>query len=255
MYWRDINVWGVVALVVLWGVALAVSVLADDKVLKRYAKAAMVMVVQMGALGASIWAVFHYDRWWTIGVFVCVLLLLTSVWCLYRIRILWRQLAWPVMCALFGGLAVLGAALLVCMNGKYVIPLYSVLAASLAVSLVETARTYISSLRHTESHRRYLMANGAKHFESLRPSLKRAMRAAIQPELRKMASPLLVVMPMLFCGLLLGGVGPATAVVLFLLLTIANYVSAVLSAVIFLWVADGLLFDKQGNFIALKGKL
>ena len=125
--------------------------------------------------------------------------------------------------------------MIVCLSGWYVIPVLGVLIASLVTSVLETLQTYQRSLMHTEAHRQYMLANGASLLESLMPSVRRALRAAVQPQLRTMAQPLLVTMPLLFVGMLLGGASPVTAVIEMILLMIAAFVSTVVAAIVALY--------------------
>ena len=105
----------------------------------------------------------------------------------------------------------------------------------LVVAVKETLQTYQRSLMHTEAHRLYMQANGATLLESLMPSVRRALRATVQPQLRTMAQPLLVTMPLLFVGMLLGGISPATAVFVMILLMMAAFVSTVVAAIVALY--------------------
>ena len=58
------------------------------------------------------------------------------------------------------------------------------------------------------------------------------MRATVQPQLRTMAQPLLVAMPLLFAGLLLGGASPIASVFVLMLLMVAAFVASVVAGVV-----------------------
>ena len=57
----------------------------------------------------------------------------------------------------------------------------------------------------------------------------------------------LFTMPLLLCGILLGGVRPINAFVVTLMLTIGCLASSVISLMVTLWLADRLVFDKFGK--------
>jgi len=118
------------------------------------------------------------------------------------------------------------------------VPVTGVLLGYLLTSVVQMAQTYDSSLRHTEEHRRYLIANGATLLESVMPSVRRALRASVQAQLKQMASPLVVAMPLLFCGMLMGGAQPLLSLAVTLLLMAAAFGASVFSAVLFLVLAE-----------------
>ena len=140
-----------------------------------------------------------------------------------------------VVAALTAGTLIGSGVMMLCMPGRFFIPITAVMVTHLVVAVKETLQTYQRSLTHTEAHRLYMQANGATLLESLMPSVRRALRATVQPQLRTMAQPLLVTMPLLFVGMLLGGVSPATAVVVMILLMMAAFVSTVVAAIVALY--------------------
>ena len=124
-------------------------------------------------------------------------------------------------------------------------PVLLVLVVLQMVSMGASMETYWRSLLRTQAHRRYLLANGATHVESLVPSVRRALRAALLPLLwhKPQAAPLAFLM--LFFGLLMGGVSIAAALVVVLLTWVATMVAAVVSTVAAIWLSDKLLFGKH----------
>jgi putative ABC transport system permease protein len=168
-------------------------------------------------------------------LFMAVLIALATGWCLYKMRKTWKQMLTSVVAALTAGTLIGSGVMMLCMPGRFFIPITAVMVTHLVVAVKETLQTYQRSLTHTEAHRLYMQANGATLLESLMPSVRRALRATVQPQLRTMAQPLLVTMPLLFVGMLLGGVSPATAVVVMILLMMAAFVSTVVAAIVALY--------------------
>ena len=103
---------------------------------------------------------------------------------------------------------------------------------------------YLRSLKHTEAHRRYLMANGATHFESIVPSVRRSMRAAVLPMLWQRSSHLPLAMLVLFCTLLLFSATITAALVITLMTWAAAITAAIMAIVLAIWIADFKLFPK-----------
>ena len=145
-------------------------------------------------------------------------------------------------------LAGAGALALVCMVGAgcFVLAFGGRLfwpAACLLLVLQLTAvprgvTAYRRSLLHTEAHRRYLLANGATRLESVVPSVRRALRAAVLPLAVHRVSPVLPLLPVLFFALLLGGWSLAAAVVAVLLLWLLALALSVAATVLTLWLAS-----------------
>ena len=154
------------------------------------------------------------------------------------------KLLLPVGAAVLVGGAAMAGCLVLCLPSRTFWPVLGMLVIGLLLSVPRAMQTYQRSLMHTEAHRRYLLANGATHFESLIPSVRRALRSAVLPVVWHWSSPLMVAMLFLFLGLLVGGVTPAAAVVTTLLMWVAVLASSVLSSVLAMWLADRILFKK-----------
>lgn len=158
-----------------------------------------------------------------------------------------KKLLLPVAVAiLVGGFAMAGC-LMLCLPCRTFWPVFGVVVIGLLLSVPRAMEAYHRSLKHTVAHRRYLLANGATHLESLVPTVRRALRAALLPVAWRWSSPLIVGMLLLLLGLLIGGVTPAAAVVTTLLMWVAVVASSVLSSVLAMWLADRLLFKKPAK--------
>lgn len=231
----DMSVWGVALLVVLLLVSVGVFKLIDHRGMMRTIKVFGLMTGQMAVVGFGVWVAYKAAAWWADVLWLLMMLVLAAAWCLYSMRKQWKRMLLSVVSALAAGTLVGGGTMMLCLSGRFFIPVMGVLIAHLVVSIIETLQTYQRSLMHTEAHRQYMLANGASLLESLMPSVRRALRATVQPQLRTMAQPLLVTMPLLFVGMLLGGVSPATAVVVMILLMMAAFVSTVVAAIVALY--------------------
>lgn len=231
----DISFWGVSLLVVLLLASVAVYWLIDRKEMARVLRVLGLMVGQMAVAGIIIWTAYKVNAWWADMLWLVVLIALATGWCLYKMRKTWKQMLTSVVAALTAGTLIGSGVMMLCMPGRFFIPITAVMVTHLVVAVKETLQTYQRSLTHTEAHRLYMQANGATLLESLMPSVRRALRATVQPQLRTMAQPLLVTMPLLFVGMLLGGVSPATAVVVMILLMMAAFVSTVVAAIVALY--------------------
>ena len=229
----DISFWGVSLLVVLLLASLAVYWLIDRKEMMRVLKVLGLMVGQMAVMGVIVWTVYKADTWWANLLWLVMMFALATG--LYIMRRTRKQMVTPVVAALAVGMLIGCGTMMLCMPGRFFVPVTAVIVAHLVVAVKETLQTYQRSLMHTEAHRLYMQANGASLLESLMPSVRRALRATVQPQLRTMAQPLLVTMPLLFVGMLLGGVSPATAVVVMILLMMAAFVSTVVAAIVALY--------------------
>ena len=231
----DISFWGVALLVVLLLASVGIFKLTDNREMMRVLKVFGLMTVQMLVVGLGVWLAYKTGAWWADLLWLVLMLVLAGAWILFVMRKQWKQMLLSVVAALATGTLVGGGTMMLCLSGRFFIPVMGMIIAHLVVSIIGTLQTYQRSLMHTETHRQYMLANGASLLESLMPSVRRALRATVQPQLRTMAQPLLVTMPLLFIGMLLGGVSPATAVIVMILLMMAAFVSTVVAAIIALY--------------------
>lgn len=154
------------------------------------------------------------------------------------------KLLLPVGVAVLVGGAAMAGCLALCLPCRTFWPVYGLMVIGLLLSVPRAMQTYHRSLKHTEAHRLYLIANGATHLESLVPSVRRAFRAALLPVAWRWSSPLVVAMPFLLLGLLIGGVTPAAALATTVLMWVAVVAASVLSSALAMWLADFFLFKK-----------
>ena len=198
--------------------------------------------------------------WGLVPVVLAVVLAAGLVWLvdrsmlgkLFSIRFRWpnmsrRQLL-PMLAAGLLVTGVLSACAVACLPCSLFGLVAACLAVCLVLSLPRAMQAYVRSLKNTEAHRRYLLANGASHLETVVPSFRRALRAVLLP-MSFWRLPLAVGLPLLFLGLLMGGSTVAAALAAVLLLWMTATAASVLACVLMLWMADKWLFDKQGNFL------
>ena len=157
---------------------------------------------------------------------------------------------------LFGAILLSALALTGCMvlslSSHAFWPVFVILLLCLLGSTPHAFEVYLRSLKHTQAHRRYLMANGATHLESLVPSVRRSLRAAFLPMMWQRSSHMPLAMALLFCTLLLFGTTIAAALAITLMTWAAAIAAAVLAIVLTIWLTDRLLFSKEDQVMVKK---
>ena len=157
---------------------------------------------------------------------------------------------------LFGAILLSALALTGCMvlslSSHAFWPVFIILLLCLLGSTPHAFEVYLRSLKHTQAHRRYLMANGATHLESLVPSVRRSLRAAFLPMMWQRSSHMPLAMALLFCTLLLFGTTIAAALAITLMTWAAAIAAAVLAIILTIWLTDRLLFSKEDHVMVKK---
>ena len=195
-----------VPLLLLLSAALAVLWVADRRqfriILTRCGSAA----VQLCAVGCYVSLLLSCHSWWAYGLWLGAMGAVLGAVTVRRARLPWRR-AVPVAAAVVLTIAVVCAVLMLVMPIRLLLPVAALLAAGLYESAGLSLTAYIRSYNNPQAHRYYLLANGATLLESLMPSIRRALRVSVVPQLRRIALPVIITGTTLFWGMLMGGDG------------------------------------------------
>lgn len=204
------------------------------------------VLLGVGALtGATGWA----DSWWaSLGAIAVAAFAATIV----GVRRSYKMPAAALSLCAVSSVATVAAvsALLVAMlplpaavGGKQAFTVVGLLlTAQLYCFLPSVLTTYLRSVSHTESHIKYLLANGATRFEAVVPSIRRALRAVVVWVARSAAFYLPAVLALLACGLPLWSIA-VVAVMMF----VGSFSLSVLVSAATMVVADRWLITPWGN--------
>ena len=226
----DMNVWGAVLVGVLVLAAAALFWLIDRRTFRQLGRVGLLAVGQLLFVGLYVWALQRADSVW-LHVAWLVAMVAAAAGLTLR-RPFTRKHVVALSASLLLGLAVLAGCVVLCVPGRLFVPVVGVLIGYLMVSARKTLTTYEGSKLHTAGHIRYLLANGATPVESLLPSIRRGLRAAVLPQSQQLDAPLAVAVPPLLCGLLMGGATVGAALSATILLTFAALAASVLTAVL-----------------------
>ena len=153
----------------------------------------------------------------------------------------WRKPQLPTRLLLSAVAAVIGTSfamaglLMLSLPCRLFWPLLVVLVLLQVLAVGASLTTYWRSVLRTKAHRRYLLANGATHLESLIPSVRRALRAAMLALSWHRPKTIPLAFLMLFCGLLMCGTSIAAALVVVVLTWVAAWVAAMVSTIVAVW--------------------
>ncbi len=248
----SVSIWGVLVALILFGGVFALFSVFDRKLMTRLSRIMLYFVLSLLFVSAYMWGLWILNVWWANFIWLVISTVIISSMILRKAHLWKKSLVLPVHISVFVGItcAVAVGLLLLPQHHTLFIPvLLAMIASYLLSSLTEGIKTYIHSLRHTQEHYQYLLANGATHFEAILPSVRRSVRATMLPILREFSSPLIIAPPMFFCGMLLVGEEPITAVIITFLLTITFCSTTLLTMALFLILSDHFIFDRSGRFL------
>ena len=209
MFVSEIHLWGAAVVACVVFVAMIALAFFDRKMLRRMLVIFGATVAQMAVVVAVVWLVYQTNAWWAYLLWFLLVLFLSTCWCLYPLQAMWKQMLWPVSVATLVGGIVLGGSAMLCLPLNVFLSVYSVLMACMTASLMQTMMGYQRNMQHPE-----------------------VLRKSLLPHVRTLAQPLVMVIPMLYAGMLLGGVSALEGLLVVFLLIAASFVANILAGVI-----------------------
>ena len=209
MFVSGISLWGaaIVACVVL--VAVVALAFSDKQMLQRMLVIFGATVGQMALVVAVVWTVYQTYAWWSYLLWFLLVLVLSICWCLFPLQAMWRKMLWPVSAAMLVGSIVVGGSAMLMLPISVFLSVYSVLMACITASLMQTTMCFQRNQQKPE-----------------------ALREDMLHQVRNLAQPLVMVIPMLYAGMLLGGVPAIEGLLVTLLLIAASFVANILAGVV-----------------------
>ena len=203
---NEIYLWGAALVAIIVVVAMIALAFVDSKMLRRMLVIFGATVAQMAVVGAVVLLAFKTFAWWAYLLWYLLILFLSICWVLYPINFMWKRALKPISAAMLVGSIVVGGSTILCLPMNVYLTVYSVLMACLTASMIQTMVNFLRS--------------------------ELSWRERVLPQVRSMAQPLVMVMPMLYAGMLVGGISAQAGLLIIFLLIGASFVANVLAGVI-----------------------
>ena len=211
----EVYLWGAVLVACLLGVSIIALAIADSRMLKRILTIFVVTVLQMAVVLAVVWFCYQTHSVWSYLIWYVLILFLSTCWCLYPLQSMWKKMVTPICISMLVGSIVVAGSTLLMLSANVFVTVYSVLMACLTASMIQTMLNFQRSLHQPMAQRQEL-----------------SWRESVLPQVRLMAQPLVMVIPTLYAGMLLGGIPAFTGLIITLLLISASFIANVLTGVI-----------------------
>ncbi len=209
MFVSEISLWGAAIVACVVFVAIMALAFFDRQMLRRMLVIFGATVAQMAIVVAVVWVVYQTNAWWAYLLWFLLVLALSICWCLYPLQTMWRKMLRPVSAAMVIGSIVVGGSTMLMLPVSVFLSVYSVLMACMTVSLMQTMMSYQRNQQKPE-----------------------ILREDMLHQVRNLAQPLVMVVPMLYAGMLLGGVPALEGLLVTLLLIAASFVANILAGVV-----------------------
>ena len=160
------------------------------------------MLVQLTAMGALLWAVYHFDRVWLCLLWLLLLVVAASFLMVSRSRLRSGILYLPVAVAMFVSVLAVSLYIVYVVFGasfvaSWFVPVSGVLMAHVLATNIPAVSTYFDALRQDSQPYLTLLGNGASRAKALAPYITRALRALTVPAIANLSAMGLFVLPML----------------------------------------------------------
>ena len=216
---NEISLWGAALVAIIVVIAMIALAFVDSKMLRRMLVIFGATVAQMIVVGAVVLLAYRTFAWWAYLLWYLLILFLSICWVLYPIQFMWKRALKPVSAAMLAGCIVVGGSTMLCLPMNVFLTVYSVLMACMTASMIQTMVNFLRSQQGTPMNPEA-------------PKQELSWRKSVLPQIRSMAQPLVMVMPMLYAGMLLGGISAYIGLITILLLIAASFVANVLAGVI-----------------------
>ena len=201
----------------LLAVPMGALYLLDRPSIKPVAVALAKGVAQLLAGALMVWGVYKFDRvWLSIGW-----LFILAIWAGWLVNTKCKLPATtyllPTSAGLFGGVLLTGVWLLVAVlpvdafSARWFVPMMAIRLGHTSVMLVRGLSHFVSMLQRNRAQYDFLVGNGASPWQALRPFIRTSLLAVLSPTIANLSALALATLPLVFCGMLLGGFSPINA--------------------------------------------
>lgn len=227
--------------------------LLERKMLRTFAISAGRMLAQLLALCLVVWVLIRVDSAWLLVLWLLVVTAVSAWLVVKRCRLKGWRLTGTVGGGLLAGVLFVGLWLLVLVlpvrvfDPRWFVPVMALLLGHASAMTIRGLNAYVSALRVGEQQYEFLRGNGVPHLKALQPFMRMGLLAVVTPTIANLSTLCLTSMPLLLCGIFIGGMTPINAFALMLHMTIGCVAVSVLSLGITILLADRSLFDKFGK--------
>lgn len=216
----------------------------DRRLLRTFLVSTVRMVLQLLVLCLMVWVLVRYDRWWLSVLWLAAMAGWGTFMTARRKRLPSRLLP-AVGLGGFGGTLLVGFYLLfvvlplrIGMDARWFVPVMALLLGHTLTMTVNGLSAYVSAVEEGGPQYEFLRGNGASHLKAVMPLVRRAFQAVLAPTAASLSELGLYTMPLLLCGIFLGGVQPVNVFVVSVMLILGCVASSVVALALALWLSD-----------------
>ena len=192
-------------------------------------------LVQLLIFSLIVWGVYKVNNTWITIVWFLTMTFWAGWMTVNKCKLSVKDYLLPASAGLFVGVLAVGLWLLVVVlpidsiTARWFVPVMAVLTGHSAVMLVRGLSTFVSLTTNNRAQYDFLIGNGASKWQALIPFMRSSLLAVISPTIANLSALALAALPLLFCGMLIGGLSPINAFAVMLYSVLGCIASSVLS--------------------------
>ncbi|MGR5145254.1 ABC transporter permease [Photobacterium alginatilyticum] len=217
-------------------------------------EAALRMTLQLAVVGLYLQALFEFQNLGLNVLWLTVMIVVAGYSICRRAEVRLKAVMPAVIAGQVMALLVILPALLAGViqadpwwQAQYMIPVAGMLLGNCLTANVLAIERWYTGLKEKQNEYQFYLAMGAPN--PVQPFIKTAIKAALAPQLASMMTLGIVSLPGMMTGQILGGTEPLLAVKYQLVIMVAIFISATLSAATSLAVVSRYAFNRYGQLI------
>lgn len=219
--------------------------LLDRPSIRPFAIALVRGIVQLLVFSLIVWGVYKIDNTWINIIWFVAMTIWGGLMVVSKCHLSIKDYLLPASAGLFGGAFSVGLWLLVAVlpiesiTTRWFIPVMAVLLGHSAAMMVRGLSSFATMFQRNRAQYDFLLGNGASQWKALMPFVRTSLWL-YSPTIANLSALALATLPLLFCGMLIGGSTPINAFAVMLYTIIGCIASSVLSLGIALFLVKSL---------------
>lgn len=220
--------------------------LLDRPSIRPFGTALVRGLVQLLVLSLIVWGVYKIDNTWINIIWFVAMTIWGGFMVVSKCHLAIKDYLLPAIAGLFGGAIAVGLWLLVAVlpidsiTARWFIPVMAVLLGHSAAMMVRGLSSFATMFQRNRAQYDFLLGNGASQWKALMPFVRTSLLAILSPTIANLSALALATLPLLFCGMLIGGFTPINAFAVMLYTIVGCITSSVLSLGIALFLVKSL---------------
>jgi len=246
----DLSIPALLSMVALMLIPLAIFFYLQLGVVRETVISIIRMIVQLILVGLYLTYIFQLNNIFISFLWVAIMLVVANLSILDKAGLKRRRFFWYSLVGIAGSTLFVSAWFILIAirpdpiyDARYMVPIVGMILGNCMRSNVMSLERFYSGIRKNEHEFMTFLMLGASLREAIRPYLRDALKAAVNPSIASMATMGIVSLPGMMTGQILGGAMPVTAIKYQIGIMICIFVAMVTAALINILFSLSIAFD------------